>query len=89
MEPDKRTDDQRGNDRAELLKKAQWMLQYHEPDDVTFVCAILAGHTLALCAEKDPEQFAKNIKMTRDLMYSTAESTFAEPGPLESAKAVS
>lgn len=86
MEPDKRTDEQRGKDRAMLLKRAQDFLQYYEPDDVCYVCAVMAGHTLALCAEKDPEHFAKNIEMTRGLMYSTAESTFAEPGPAESEK---
>lgn len=78
MEPDKRTPEQRGDDRAKLMDKVQSFLQVHdpEPDDVAWVCAMLAGHAAALCAEEDPQRFADNMKLTVEIVHEQGERTF-------------
>lgn len=76
MEPDKRTEEQRSKDRVACFNAIQAEALCHEPDDVAWACLLLAGHTVALCAEDDPERFARNIETAKGALYASAEETF-------------
>lgn len=65
-----------GERRVALLFRIQEQLLGQDPEDVAWVCAILAGHCTGILSGKDPAALAHNLSEVETVLRTRASETF-------------